>query len=84
MFAWRQLYREGLLEEKAAGAAGEMLPVKVTTPTVLPTEHARERPPPEGKRSCARGCIEIESPGGFRLEGNWTKLTARARRRQLC
>jgi len=36
VFAWRQLYRQGLLGEQAAGEAAEMLPVKVTTPTVLP------------------------------------------------
>ena len=29
VFAWRQLYRQGLLAEKAAGEAAEMLPVKV-------------------------------------------------------
>jgi transposase len=61
VFAWRQLYRQGLLEEKAAA---EMLPVKVTTPTVLPTEHSRGRPSPSTQRRCPSGCIEIELPGG--------------------
>jgi transposase len=64
VFAWRQLYRQGLLEEKAAGAATEMLPVKVTTPTVLPTEHSRGRPAPSTQRRCPSGCIEIELPSG--------------------
>jgi transposase len=71
VFAWRQLYRQGLLEEKAAGAATEMLPVKVTTPTVFPTEHSRGRPPPSTQRRCPSGCIEIELPSGacIRIHG---------------
>jgi transposase len=64
VFAWRQLYRQGLLEAKAAGEAAEMLPVKVTTPTVLPTEHSRGRPLPSTQRGCPSGCIEIELPSG--------------------
>jgi transposase len=71
VFAWRQLYRQGLLEEKAAGEAAAMLPVKVTTPTVLPTEHSLGRPPPSTQRRCSRGCIEIELPSGacIRIHG---------------
>jgi len=70
VFAWRQLYRQGLLGEKAAGEVAEMLPVKVTTPTVLPTEHPR-RQPPGTERRCLPGCIEIELPSGacIRLHG---------------
>ena len=64
VFAWRQLYRQGLLEEKAAGEAAQMLPVKVTTPTVLPTEHSRGRPLPSTQRRSPPGCIEIELPSG--------------------
>ena len=64
VFTWRQLYRQGLLAEKAAGEAAEMLPVKVTTPTVLPTEHARGRPSRSPERRSASGCIEIELPSG--------------------
>ena len=64
VFAWRQLYRQGLLQEKAAGESAEMLPVKVTTPTVLPTEHSRGRPLPSTQRRCPSGCIEIELPSG--------------------
>jgi transposase len=63
VFTWRQLYRQGLLEEKAAGEAAEMLPVKVTTPTVMPSEHPRGRPP-RTQRRCPAGCIEIELPSG--------------------
>jgi transposase len=64
VFAWRQLHRQGLLEEKAAGEAAQMLPVKVTTPTVLPSEHPRGHLPRSTQRRCAPGWIEIELPSG--------------------
>ena len=40
VFAWRQLYRQGLLESKEGQSGTPMLPVKVSTPTVLPTERS--------------------------------------------
>jgi transposase len=40
VFAWRQLYRQGLLDSKAAPEKPEMLPVRVSTPTVLPIKPA--------------------------------------------
>jgi len=40
VFAWRQLCRRGLLHPQAAKGDAKMLPVKVSTPTVLPTERA--------------------------------------------
>jgi transposase-like protein len=40
VFAWRQLYRRGLLNPQAAKGDTKMLPVKVSTPTLLPTERA--------------------------------------------
>ena len=40
VFAWRQLYRRGLLHPEAAKGEAKMLPVTVSTPTVLPTERA--------------------------------------------
>ena len=64
VFTWRQLYRQGLLEEKVTGEAAEMLPVQVTTPTVLPSEHSRRRPLRSTQRRCPSGCIEIELPSG--------------------
>lgn len=72
VFTWRHLYRQGLLQEKATGEAGKLLPVKVTTPTVLPTEHLLERPPAKGKHSDTPGCIEIEWPSGvcLRVQGS--------------
>lgn len=38
VFAWRQLYRRGLLVPEVAPDRAEMLPVRVSTPTVLPTK----------------------------------------------
>ena len=38
VFAWRQLYRRGLLDPKAAAEGPPMLAVKVSTPTMLPSE----------------------------------------------
>jgi transposase len=40
VFAWRQLYRRGLLNPRTTKGDAKMLPVKVSTPTVLPTERA--------------------------------------------
>jgi transposase len=42
VFAWRQLYRRGLLDAKAAPQKTEMLPVRVSTPTVLPIKPATQ------------------------------------------
>ena len=68
VFAWRQLYRRGLLEVSGAHSAPSMLPVTVTTPTVLPTERSGER---VGVKDTARqervGCIEIELANGRRI-----------------
>ena len=44
VFAWRQLYRQGLLKPGASAGSSPLLPVKVSTPTVLPTERARRIP----------------------------------------
>jgi transposase-like protein len=41
VFAWRQLYRRGLLKTPATKGDAKMLPVQVSTPTVLPSERVR-------------------------------------------
>ena len=64
VFAWRQLYRQGLLKEGAAKADGAMLPVKVTTPTVIPTERALAHTPSKAQRSVGSDCIEIKLANG--------------------
>jgi transposase-like protein len=60
---WRRLYRQGLLDENASGK-GALLPVKVSTPTVLPSERAVAPKVPE-KNSGVQ--IEVEFSGGQRL-----------------
>ena len=68
VFAWRQLYRRGLLNPQATQGDPQMLPVKVSTPTVLPTERAA-RPAvdrsPGGKR--VSRLIEIKLSNGHRI-----------------
>jgi transposase len=44
VFAWRRLYRQGLLKADTAQASAELLPVKVSTPTVMPSERAARAP----------------------------------------
>lgn len=63
VFAWRQLYRQGLLDPNAAADRAEMLPVRVSTPTVLPTKPTA----PVGKVAClerASKLIEIKLANG--------------------
>jgi transposase-like protein len=47
VFAWRQLHRRGLLKPPAVKGDVKMLPVQVSTPTVLPTEPAPRAVPRE-------------------------------------
>lgn len=60
---WRRLHRQGLLDEKEAGQ-GALLPVKVSTPTVLPSGRAAT-PKSAGMNSDVQ--IEVEFSGGQRL-----------------
>ena len=69
VFAWRQLYRRGLLDPKAAAEDPPMLPVKVSTPTMLPSEGAQSVSPSNvvgrPKGSCRR--IEIKLSNGHSI-----------------
>ena len=58
VFAWRQQYRQGLLEPATADGGNPMLPVKVGTPTVLPTERVRRLP--RENREAERSLADIE------------------------
>jgi len=60
---WRRLYREGLLKDVEPGTSAALLPVKVATPTVLPTERAAV--PKRAEKDSAH--IEVEFAGGSRL-----------------
>lgn len=70
LFGWRRLHKRGLLEQCREPAS--LLPVTVTTPTVLPDRKSR---PARAVKAAARaaprtgdtGHIEIELPGDTRV-----------------
>ncbi len=66
VFAWRQLYRRGLLNPRAAKSDAKMLPVKVSTPTVLPTERAAPSQSPSEPKQASR-LIEIRLSNGHSI-----------------
>jgi transposase len=68
VFAWRQLYGRGLLSPGAAKSDAKMLPVKVSTPTVLPTERAAPTAPSQssGAEQASR-LIEIRLSNGHSI-----------------
>jgi transposase len=63
VFGWRRLYQQGVLIEPVSAGKATLLPVKVSTPTLMPSERAK---PATGKGSSG-GSIEIEFAGGVRL-----------------
>ena len=65
VFGWRQLYRQGLLQEGATPLSAPLLPVKVSTPTVLPTECAT-RTPNKAERG-GRASIEVKLANGHSI-----------------
>ena len=65
VFAWRQLYRRGLLKEGAAPPSAPLLPVKIGTPTLLPTERA-VRAPIQVERA-ERASIEVKLANGHSI-----------------
>jgi transposase len=68
VFAWRQLYLRGLLNPQAARGDLQMLPVKVSTPTVLPTERATRAAPSQSPRAKrASRLIEIRLSNGHSI-----------------
>jgi transposase-like protein len=66
VFAWRRQHRRGLLNSQGAKVDAKLLPVKVSTPTVLPTERvaptAASQGPSEPKQ--ASRLIEIRLSNG--------------------
>jgi transposase len=69
VFAWRQLYRRGLLKPQGAKGDAKMLPVKVSTPTVLPTERAASPVPSQSsaQRNPASRLMEIRLSNGHSI-----------------
>jgi transposase len=68
VFAWRQLYRRGLLDPKAARESPPMLPVKVSTPTLVPSERAQPAEPGDrGRLKRSSRLIEIKLCNGHSI-----------------
>ena len=68
VFAWRQMYRRGLLDPKAPPTNPPMLPVKVSTPTVLPTERSVGAVPGNAHRSKPLSeVIEVQLANGHSI-----------------
>ncbi len=65
VFGWRQLYRQGLLQEGATPSSAPLLPVKVSTPTVLPTERAARTPNKAERGGLA--AIEVKLANGHSI-----------------
>lgn len=73
LFGWLRLHRRGLLESQRHGKPVPLLPVKITTPTLTPTE--RSAPSTQSKRSRRAGggddagetMLELMLPDGLRV-----------------
>ena len=79
VFAWRQMYRRGLLSASAEKAGTSMLPVKVSTPTVLPTERARVGARMKASCEADAGIIELKLRSGHCIVLHGTVDTAALR-----
>jgi transposase len=66
VFAWRQLYRRGLLDPTAVQRSPPMLPVRVGTPTVVPMQEVGSTHQ-STRRERSGGVIEIELSNGHRV-----------------
>jgi transposase len=61
---WRRAYQQGSLVAQSAPSQAALLPVKVLTPTMLPSERARV---PKVVKAQPRISVEVEFAGGQRL-----------------
>lgn len=75
LFGWRRLLKQGLLSESATGETAALLPVKVSTPTLLPSK--RVRAIPTADKPTTNGLIEIEFGAGrlLRIRGPVDRAT---------
>ena len=68
LFGWRRLYKQGVLTEEAASGRPTLLPVKVSTPTLVPTERTKTAAPANAPaKESNHDSIEVEFAGGVRL-----------------
>jgi transposase len=61
---WRRLYRRGLLNGQTSTAAATLLPVEISTPTMLPTERAVAPKTVKADRALS---VEVDFASGQRL-----------------
>ncbi len=68
VFGWRRLHRRGLLERQR-DATPRLLPVKVTMPTLTPSERATALPAKRERTSVPQisSCLEIVLSGEVRI-----------------
>ena len=72
LFGWRRLYKQGLLQESVE-AVPKLLPVTVTTPTIVATRGGGATVAKSGTRdvpgngASSDGQVEIEWPSGVRV-----------------
>ncbi len=83
LFGWLRLHRRGLLESQRHASATPLLPVKVTTPTLTPTERAtgpvrRGRPRRLPQQEPMQPGLELVLPDGVKV-----RLTGQAERAVL-
>ena len=67
IFGWRRLYQQGLLKVETPVAPAPLLPVKISSPTVVPETSAAARVTPRRRRREPLGTIEIDFAGKVRL-----------------
>ena len=59
VFGWMRLHRSGLLESQRHGKPAPLLPVKITTPTITPTE--RSVAATQSKRSRRASSVDAQT-----------------------
>ena len=67
VFAWRQLYRRGLLNPNVPETSPPLLPVKLSTPTVLPIEPAARAPIKAERGERGSRVIEVKLANGHSI-----------------
>jgi len=74
VFGWMRLHRGGLLESQRHGKPVPLLPVKITTPTITPTERSAPATPSKRNRRssgvdnpAADTMLEVMLPDGLRV-----------------
>lgn len=71
VFSWMRLHRRGLLESRRHGKAVPLLPVRIGTPTLTPTERAplpgSKRPRRAAGDEGPQAMLELVLPDGLRV-----------------